>query len=591
MVFERTKLGVAIAAIGAYLLATIAIAQVEAFEPVTDEMLRDPDPSDWLMWRRTYDSWGFSPLDQIDRDNVGQLQVAWSWAMEPGRQQTTPLVYNGIMYLVHAGDVVQALDATTGDKIWEYRRALPADFEDVADEVWGVGLRAVERTRNIAIYDDKIFLATADAHIVALNARTGALEWEVQTGDWRDDMGYSAGPLVADGKVFAGATCGYVDFGCFITAHDVETGEELWRRHTNAQPGEYGDETWVGVPAENRWHNSPWITGSYDPELNLVIWGTAVPLPSPEVLRGTEGGDLLFTNSTLALDADTGEIAWYFQHAPRDNWDLDHPFVRVLVDTTVAPNPEQVDWINPNVTPGEERRVVTGVPGKTGIYWTIDAETGEFLWAKETTYQNAYTDIDVETGYAFANEDLIPREIGETYYVCPGVNGGGHFPPGAYSPLTNVFYAPLQNACMNVEMYTDEPTPLDGYALDWVAAWPPDKDQVGRIDAVDVSTGETVWQHERRVSIGSLHTTAGGIVFGGDMNRRFFAFDQETGELLYEVPLGAPVSGQMISYAVDGKQYVAVPVGGAIHGFLATLYPEVDVPQGQNSLVVFTLPD
>lgn len=580
------------------LLSTFAVgwAQDSEFDspPVTDEMLADPAPEDWLLFRRALNGWAYSPLEQVNQDNVSGLTLAWSRAMEPGPQETTPIVYDGVMYLAHPGDVIQALDATNGDLIWEYRRELPEDVEEFLGSLANV-------TRNIAIYGDTILHAAADGYVIALDAGTGQLAWETQVVDYRETPArHSSGPIVANGRVITGRSCDAEagPAGCFIAAHDVQTGEELWRTHLIPRPGEPGDETWGDVPYESRRHVGAWVVGSYDPDLNLIYWGTSVPAPSLEVVRGTPGLDVLYSNSTLALDAETGEMVWYYQHLPRDNWDLDHPFERYLVDTVVSPNPDEVDWINPNVTPGEERQVVTGIPGKTGIVYTLDRETGEFLWATQTIYQNVILDIDGETGVPTLNEDLIVDPFVEVL-VCPSSGGGKDWPAGTYSPRTNTMYQPQQNMCMNLTGNTDEPTPAEGYATTRITAEDPtveaDPYEVGRVDAVRIDTGEQLWLHQQRAGfISGLVSTGGGLVFGGDVNRRFYAFNDETGEVLWSTIVSGPVSGHPISYEVDGRQYVAVPVGGGSaspENRALSLTPEIRVPQGLNSIVVFALPE
>ena len=213
-------------------------------------------------------------------------------------------------------------------------------------------------------------------------------------------------------------------------------------------------------------HVGAWHVGSYDPDLRLIHWGTSVPAPSPEVLRGTVGGAVLYSNSTLALRPENGELAWYFQHLPRDNWDLDHPFERILVDLEVEPDEEATWSVNPALEPGERRRVMTGFPGKTGILWTLDRETGEFLWARESVYQNVIAGIDPETGAVTVNEEVIPRTVDDEYgIVCPGATGGKDWPAGSYSPETGALYVPLQNLCMSPVMTTTDPGPEDGYAI------------------------------------------------------------------------------------------------------------------------------
>ena len=372
------------------------LAQGEsAFVPVTDAMLQEPAPGDWLMWRRTLDGWGYSPLDGIDRDNVGDLRLVWSRALRPGgRQQGTPLVYDGVLYMPNPSDVIQAIDAATGDLLWEYQRPLP---DDACERI----LPGVCTTnRNLAIYDDLIIDTSVDEFVFALDARTGELVWETEVLDYRTHpANQSTGPIVANGKVISGRSCmpAAGPDACVITAHDARTGAELWRRRTIPRPGEPGDETWGGVPDEERRHVGTWMAPSYDPELNLLYIGTSVTSPAPKFLVGGADNRHLYHNSTLALDADTGEIVWYYQHL-NDHWDLDHPFERLLVDTAVRPDPAAVSWINPRLRPGEERRVVTGIPGKTGVVYTLDRATGEFLWATPTVTQNVISSIDGATG-------------------------------------------------------------------------------------------------------------------------------------------------------------------------------------------------
>ena len=281
--------------------------------PVTDAMLRDPDPNDWLIYRRTYDGWGHSPLDQIDRGNVGDLQLAWVWSMGDGRNQPTPLVYDGVMYLANPGNVVQALDAATGTLLWEYRRPLP-------DALRGAN------SRNLAIYDDKLFIGARDAHVVALDSRTGELVWETRMADYNDGYSNSSGPIVANGRVVNGINgCSrFMPDSCFITAHDADTGEELWRRLTIAAPGDPGGDTWGDLPLALRGGGDSWIPGSYDPELDLLYWPVAQAKPWVPASRGLTVHDpALYTNSTLALNPADGSIRWYRQHVPGEALDLD----------------------------------------------------------------------------------------------------------------------------------------------------------------------------------------------------------------------------------------------------------------------------
>jgi len=588
---EQMKLGMGTAALTALLLGTLALPlsaqEAGDFTPVTDEMLANPDPADWIHWRGNQSHWGYSPLEQISAENVDQLTLAWTRSLAPGDMEGTPLVYDGIMYMPQPNSIIEAYDATTGDLIWEYRRQMPSDLTQY--------VLLSSATRALGIWEDKIIHLTADGYIIALNAQTGALEWETQVSDYRENTTWqTSGPLIANGRALSGRSCQPTGGpeACFLTAHDLETGEELWRTHTIPRPGEPGDDTWGNIPYESRWHVGSWITPSYDPELNLAYFGTSVTSPYAKFIMGADDPDaeFLYQTSTLAIDADTGEIVWYQQHI-RDQWDLDHPFERILVDTAIAPNPDEVAWINPDVTPGEEYRVLTGIPGKTGIFYSIDRETGEFLWARETVEQNVILDIDTATGRATMNSDLFFTESGQTHLVCPSAAGGKDWPSGAYSPLTNTIYYPLQNLCMNATALGDEPIveELGQVDLGMVAA--PGVDQLGSVRGINVETGEQAWLYEQRANTTSLLTTGGGLLFGGDVNRRFRAFDQESGEILWETLLGGPVGGFPISYEVDGEQYVAVATGNfLIGGSYLGLTPELHPGGAGNNLYVFKLP-
>ena len=558
----------------------------DAFTPVTDAMLQDPAPGDWLMWRRTLDGWGYSPLDQIDRGNVGELRMVWSRALTAGNQQGTPLVYDGVLYMPNPRDVIQAIDAVTGDLLWEYRRPRPDDLEEY------VAASLAEANRNIAIYGNLIISTSADDYVFALDAATGRLAWETQILDYRENPAHqTAGPIIADGKIVSGRGC-MPEGGpeaCVITAHDARTGAELWRTRMIPAPGEPGDETWGDVPFEQRRHVGAWMVPSYDPELNLIYVGTSVTSPAPKFMLG--GTDLahLYHNSTLALDADTGAIAWYYQHL-NDHWDLDHPFERILVDTAVTPDPGAVSWINPRLQPGERRRVVTGIPGKTGVVYTLDRATGEFLWATPTITQNVISDIDGATGAVSENGELVFSAEGQEVLACPTYNGGKDWEAGAYSPLTNTMYFPLRNTCARMMTVTSSETlPLELYSLAVRNQIAPGTDQVGTVQAISAETGATVWKHDQRAATTSLVTTGGGLVFGGDANGRFRAFDQDTGEVLWEINIGSSVSGFPITYAVDGRQYVVASTGTGNPMSFLPLTPELR-PSIGNNIFVFALP-
>ena len=561
-------------------------AQVERLEPVTDAMLQRPDPGDWLMWRRTLDAWGYSPLDEIDRGNVGDLRLVWSRSLHmPGRQQGTPIVYDGVMYMPNPSDVIQAIDAVSGDLIWEYRRSLP---DDACERI----LPGVCTTnRNLAIYENLIIDTSVDEYAFALDAGTGELVWETQILDYTTHpANQSSGPIIAGGKVISGRSCmpaGGPD-ACVITAHDARTGEELWRRRTIPAPGEPGDETWGGVPFEDRKHVGTWMVPSYDPELNLIYIGTSVTSPAPKFWLGGIDNAHLYHNSTLALNADTGEIVWYYQHL-NDHWDFDHPFERLLVDTAVRPDPAAVQWINPRLRPGERRRVMTGIPGKTGVVYTLDRATGEFLWATPTIVQNVISRIDGATGDVTENPEVVFTGVGQSVLACPGIDGGKDWQAGAYSPRTNTMYMPMQNVCTRMSVLDDRGS-RSLYGIQPRKELAPGTENLGVVWAISAETGETRWKFERRAGAMSLVATGGGIVFGGDANGRFRALDDETGDVLWEINLGSPVSGFPVTYAVDGRQYVLASTGvGGNVSRNATLTPELR-PSGGSNLFVFALP-
>jgi alcohol dehydrogenase (cytochrome c) len=308
--------------------------------PVTDQMLRNPPASDWLMWRRTYNAWGYSPLDQINKDNVKNLQVAWTWSMINGATETTPIVHDGVLYLFNYANTIQALDGATGDLIWQYKRDLPAKLVADAGNL---------SSRNMAIYEDKLIAATADAHLIALDLKTGKLVWDDATADWTKGWRHTSGPFVAGGVIVQGMQgCGNAQpGGCFITGHDPKTGAEKWRVHTIAHPGDPNENSWNGLPLESRFGATPWGAGSYDPDLNLVFFGTGQPYPWIAEMRGTvprkEGfeNNALYSDSTLAIEPDTGKLQWYRQHLQDDTWDLDYVYERLLIDLPVNGEPRK----------------------------------------------------------------------------------------------------------------------------------------------------------------------------------------------------------------------------------------------------------
>ncbi len=557
---------------------------ISNFVPVTDETMRAPKPEDWLLHRGNYQAWGYSPLDQINKSNVKNLQLVWARVMEPGINESSPIVYNGVMYLGNPSDVIQAIDAVNGDLIWEYRRPLPETSQ----------LHAIhgQRKRSIALYGDRVYFVSWDNLVVALDAHTGQVAWESNRGG-----GYyasnSTGPIVVNGIVLAGSTCQVAGFGCYVTGHDAKTGEELWRNTLIPKPGEPGDETWAGSPYESRWMTGVWGQLSYDPELDLVYYGSSGVGPASEAQRNMIGATMAGTDTRFAVRPKTGQIVWKHQVLPRDNWDQECTFEMMVINTAVNPDSAAAGMlsVNPDARRGP-RKTLTGVPCKTGIAWSFDAATGEFLWAKSTTMQNLVEKIDGK-GLVTVNENVVLKDISKTYFMCPTYNGGRDWPSGAYNPKTNIMYVQLANLCTDTRARADrEPAPQYVYNTQNTTKLAPGKDKVGRIDAISVETGRTVWSFETRApNYSPILATAGGILFNGGLDRYLRALDADTGQVLWQTRLASQAAGHTVTYSVGGRQYIAIPGGGgAINSTGVSMAPEADMPSGGNAVYVFALP-
>ena len=531
---------------------TKTLRVVPNFVTVTDQMMRAPKPENWLIHRGNYQAWGYSPLDQINKANVKNLQLVWSRAMEPGTNEATPLIYNGVMYLGNPGDVIQAIDAATGDLMWEYRHPLPAGSPPN-----GLG----QRKRSIALYGDQVYFVTWDNFVVSLDARTGEVAWRTNRGGGIG-VSNSSGPIVANGVVIAGSTCQYSSHGCYVTGHDAKTGRELWRNEMIPRPGEPGDETWAGSPFESRWMTGVWGQITYDPELDLVYYGSTGVGPASEAQRKMPGATMAGTNTRFAVRPKTGEVVWKHQVLPRDNWDQECTFEMMIINTPVNPSATDMLSVNPNARRGP-RKTLTGVPCKTGIAWSFDAATGEFLWAKPTTEQNIVARIDPK-GLVTVNEDVVLKEVGKTYHVCPTYNGGRDWPQGAYNPKSNVMYIPLSNLCIDSTARTDRnAAPQFAYNTTNVGKFATGKDKVGRIDAISVETGKTLWSWETRVTNYSpILATGSGLLFNGSMDRYLRALDADRGQVLWQTRLPSQVVGGAVTYSVNGRQYIAIAAGG-----------------------------
>jgi alcohol dehydrogenase (cytochrome c) len=550
-------------------------ALLQQYKPVTSERLKRPEDGNWLMNRRTYDGWGFSPLAQLTPASVGRLLPVWSFATGvPQGHEAPPLVNDGVMFVTTPQNQVLAIDARTGAPLWRYRSPAPPDV---------ISLHPT--SRGVALHGDKLYLARTEAVLVALDAKTGREVWSTVVEDNRRGYYMSLAPLVADDKVMIGVSGGELGVRGFVAAFDLETGKPLWKTFTVPAPGEPGSETW---PKGDQWKTgggSVWVTANYDQRANLAYWGVGNAGPW---MGDQRPGDNLYTASTIAIDVATGAIKGHFQYTQNESWDWDEVSPPILVDYRRGD------------------RTVRGLidVARNGYLWFLErTPAGPIRYVEATNYvkQNVFRGIDPRTGRPDVDPSRKPG-TGTLAEFCPSHWGGKNWPPIAFSPATRMIYIPAnENICASIIGREVEYKPGAAYVGATTTTLPNlNADHFGEVQAWNVDTGKRVWTHTFATSPnwGPMLATAGGLVFSGGTNDRMFrAFDASTGRVLWEFPTSSGIIGQPTTFLLDGKQYVAVQSGWgidarAMQARLNTTFPGrfPEVPEG-GSVWVFAVRD
>ena len=537
------------------LLSMLLVTQYLTAQVTTERLLNPAaEPHNWLTYSGNYASTRHSELTQINRGNVGDLQLKWVFqAQSLEKFETTPLVVDGIMYLTEAPNTVYALDAKSGRAFWRYEHTPSAESRPCCGRV----------NRGVAILGDTLFMATIDAQLLAIDTVTGQPIWSTAVAD--PSLGYAMtlAPLIVGDKVVVGVAGGEFGIRGFISAYAAATGEEIWRFYTIPAPGEPGHETWEG--GGDAWEHggaSVWLTGSYDPELNLTYWG--IGNPGPDWNPAQRPGDNLYSDSVVALDGDTGELKWYFQFTPNDDYDYDSVQIAVLADLEIEnfSSGKLMLWANRN-----------------GFFYVLDRVTGEFILGNPFVRVNWASGLD-ESGRPIET----PQPPGATTYPCVG--GGTNWYSPSYSPSTQLFYVSAWENCGAVFRPVEaeyrpgqrflggrptSPNPgapgLAGLSRGPINNWTEEAGS-GAVLAIDPRTGERRWQYDLTdVTTAGVLTTASDVLFTGSREGHFHALDARNGELLWRASLGGQMANGPISYAVDGTQYVAVTAGNSLSVF------------------------
>ena len=510
-----------------------------SFSPVTWERLLNAadEPENWLMYSGTLDSQRFSRLDQVHNRNVGELELKWAYQIpQLDRSESVPLVVDGVMFITEAPSNLVAVDAATGRQYWRYDHPLPDDLR----------ICCGRNNRGVAILGETLYMSTLDAHLVAIDARTGNVVWDREVADHRSGYSKTAAPLIVKGEVVTGIAGGEFGIRGFVDAYDAATGDLTWRAWTIPGPDHPDNQTWAG----DSWRTggSPsWITGAYDPDLDLVYWGTGNP--GPDWNGDVRLGDNLYSDSVLAIDHETGGLEWYFQFTPHDVHDWDAIQVPILADLTMD---------------GEERKVMMWA-NRNAFYYTLDRVTGEFLVGTPFAKQTWAVGLD-SNGRPIRVPDTSPTPEGTL--VSPPVVGGTNWFSPAYSPSTELFYVQAYDGEDIFYKRDEDYVEGDRYTGGGFQQPLPAENYESAIRAIDPRTGDIRWEYEIQPrSTAGMLATAGDLVFSGSVDGYFYALDARTGAELWHVAVGAMVHSAPMSYAVDGRQYVTIAAGNVVFTF------------------------